>query len=101
MFRLSQFSTDYVDGYSKVNLPPEYIWENLSWAEVSGNPGATCLIRRNPERIDWGWLSKNPAAIHLLEKNPEKINWRLLAGNPAVVHFLKKIQRKFTGFGYK
>src|SRR5271154_4850505 len=50
------------------------IRDSIDWWDLSSNPAALNLLKKNKEKIDWAWLATNPAAIHLLEKNKEKIN---------------------------
>ena len=49
--------------------------DKLNWNNLSLNPNAIEILKRNLNRIDWGLLSANPNAIEILKENPNKINW--------------------------
>ena len=50
-------------------VKPIYIVNpKVSWANLSRNPNAICLLEQNLDKVDWFWLSQNPNAMHLLAK---------------------------------
>ena len=45
----------------------------VCWDNLSENPAAISLLKKNIHRISWGHLTKNPNAIQIYEDYPEKM----------------------------
>ncbi len=57
----------------------------LCWWQLSANPSAVRMLRKNKHHINWNQLSENNAAVDLLMKNPAKICPRQIQLNTAIV----------------
>ena len=70
------------------------------WKELSENPSAIHLLKKNQDKINWVGLSSNPSegAIQLLEKNQNKIHWDWLSSNTSdrAMQLLEKNQDKIN-----
>ena len=79
-------------------------FENVDWANLSGNPSpeALLLLKENIEKINWKVLcgNINPDVIDLLRErlknNPSDINWEVLSGsqNPRAIELLEENKEK-------
>ena len=76
--------------------------DKINWVGLSSNPseGAMRLLEQNLNKIHWDWLSSNTSdrAMQLLEKNQDKINWNFLSNNPSegALQLLEKNQDKIN-----
>jgi hypothetical protein len=79
-------------------------FENVDWANLSGNPSpeALLLLKENIEKINWKVLcgNINPDVIDLLRERlkdkPSDINWEVLSGsqNPRAIELLEENKEK-------
>ena len=74
--------------------------DKIDWYNLSKNPNAISLLKKNQHNIKWNNLSLNPNAIELLKENKDKINWMYLSGNPNIFTYdYKKIKENMKNSG--
>jgi hypothetical protein len=86
----------YID-WSQLSKNPEAIHllkrniDKIDWSNLSGNKNAIDILLQHPSKIDWRAFSRNTnsIAIKMLEENPDKIDWGNLTRNPAAIHLLE------------
>ena len=66
----------------------------INWNLLSLNPNAIELLKENQDKINWDYLSFNSNAIDILKENKNKIDWEDLSTNPNAIELLKKNQNK-------
>jgi hypothetical protein len=68
----------------------EQNFDKIDWRNLSKNPNAIHILKKNNKRINWDQLSSNSNAIELLENNYDRIVWSHLSSNPNAIHILEQ-----------
>ena len=68
--------------------------EKLSKRELSMEPKAVDVLRKNPKYINWKLIGGNENAIPIIEDYIQKIDFNWLSGNENAIHLLKKCKKK-------
>ena len=68
--------------------------KKINWLNLSANPNAIELLKKNKDKINWYYLSLNPNAIEILKENQDKINWFNFSRNPNIFTYDYKLMKK-------
>jgi hypothetical protein len=80
--------------YKEVGYTNEY-YEGITWRELSRNPNALFMLKKNINKINWHYLcgNENPCVIKLFEGHVNKLTqfeWEQLCMNPDAIYLIER-----------